>query len=190
MNNWTYTGEFAIPDFGIDRRRCHKCIVVGNYMYFVCAPTYDGWNTVNEKKIYKVNVNDGSDITEIYSESCYRLSIMGLFSENALHIIKSSDSNSNSLKSIILYLDGESLPIEGINGLGTWDYTNTTDNPYWTNNLQKGTLISHIRDDSTAVIGLTDMYLGTKYNLLSPVTKTAADTMKVIYTLTDATEEP
>lgn len=85
----------------------------------------------------------------------------------------------------VLYPDGVYLHIEvaGTSDQNYWDYTRTMDDDLtvWSyNQWSPGT---------NAICDFATNYLGTINNLISPVTKTAAQTMKIIYTLTDVEED-
>lgn len=68
--------------------------------------------------------------------------------------------------------------------------TNVADAKVFTEGGARECLISDLLfvRDAQMTLHLNPCYLGTIYNLISPITKTANQTMKIIYTLTDATE--
>lgn len=175
-NSWTASSIQFVPDFGLDRRYVYDCMVFDGYLYFV----YDtARNSIATKKIYKVNLSDVTDMTELFSGTVSGLRILGMYTNNSLHCMV----DDSSYYGLIVYTDG-TLSIKGSVSVGT--SPSYIENPYWEDNLQYGSLVRHIRDDNYCMMGITNYYLGTKHNLPSPITKTAAQTMKVIYTLTDA----
>ena len=85
----------------------------------------------------------------------------------------------------ILYPDGVfvTIEVEGTGDQNYWDYlrTNDDDLTVWSS--------YYSTEYMTARCDWASNYLGTINNLTSPITKTAAQTMKIVYTLTDTDEE-
>lgn len=135
--------------------------------YFYCATYMD-----SHTYIIKINVNNNSDYTMLLLDDNYKecRAYMQLDSEG-LHL-----RTYNSGKSVLITYNDDiyySSLTSGDSDYGDFSYGRQ---------ISETLAIS----GTSNILFIAHRYLGTIFNLSSPVTKTAAQTMKIIYTLTDA----
>lgn len=151
-----------------------NAVVSGGYLYFI---------SYNENTLYKVNLSNTVDVTEVNFESmrCRRIYPMrggGVFAMFEWTGTTSSGSTTTYGSPGIVYPDGRyRLNTESTGSMGPMMYYISHE----TDHLQR------FKTWGAAVYyTFACNYLGTICNLSSPVVKTSAQSMKVTYTLTDA----
>ncbi len=165
-SDWEYIPKQTIQIDGLPNTRLQNFCSAGGYYY---ARNYDGGTT-----LYRLDPANPVDIRTITFDSKYtNITPMGR-THSGVITGKLEDpssgygtSDERRYKIAYIYPDGTVKIIKSGTNIG-WEVP-----------------IGYSERLTPANSYLADVYLGTICNLSSPVTKTAATTMKVIYTLTD-----
>lgn len=166
ISDWSYIPAVTARIDGITSHQLTGWGWAGSYYYAYYAA---------DKTIYKINPANIADIrTFTFDQKYTNVLWMGCHSNGivSVRLYDSEHSGSNKYVPIMIYPDGEVVTFGSYFGsisYGIYSQEGHSEVLYPQRNNQMD----------------TNCYLGTICNLSSPVTKTAATTMKVIYTLTD-----
>lgn len=150
-----------------------KAIVVGNYLYVYGCSTY----RIAADLMYKINLNDTTDITEVDTTDFDTFTAQE-YSDGWTRTTGRCAILGNLIVQNSFIVNGDKVfKTSVLNGSRNTNYVypseNTISSPLCGANV------------STSAITVCKLYLATKFNLPSVVTKTSAQSMTVEYTLTE-----